>query len=156
MVCLCECVKKVNYCVNESDWYVVTCLFEIKLKKKMKFVVLSWIWWMICICWYMYFVFYLFMWCLSLQNSISLIMIVSCKLFLASELYGNVGNIGCRSWVRCRTWRGYFIFFIFNTDLTRGIQTCVSLFWSLIWLTMHSLELWPNLWWGNMTILVQG
>lgn len=34
MVCLCECVKKVNYCVNESEWYVVTCLFEIKLKKK--------------------------------------------------------------------------------------------------------------------------
>lgn len=31
MVCLCECVKKVNYCVNESEWYVVTCLFEIKL-----------------------------------------------------------------------------------------------------------------------------
>lgn len=30
---MCECVKKVNYCINESDWYVVTCLFEIKLKK---------------------------------------------------------------------------------------------------------------------------
>lgn len=89
----------------------------------MKFVVLSWIWWMICICWYMYFVFYLFMWCLSLQHSISLIMIVSCKLLLASGLYGNVGNIGCRSWVRCRTWRGYFgFFFIFNTDLTRGYR----------------------------------
>lgn len=126
MVFLCECVKKVNYCVNESDWYVVTCLFEIKLKKKMKFVVLSWIWWMICRCWYMYFVFYLFMWCLSLQNSISLIMIVSCKLFLASELYGNVGNIGCRSWVRCRTWRGYFGFFYFQYWLnTWNTEMCI-------------------------------
>lgn len=156
MVCLCECVKKVNYCVNESEWYVVTCLFEIKLKKKMKFVVLSWIWWMICICWYMYFVFYHFMWCLSLQNSISLIMIVSCKLFFG------LGTLRKR-WIYRLSFLGkmsdmerIIYFFIFNTDLTRGIQKCVSLFWSRIWFTMHSLELWPNLWWGNMTILVQG
>lgn len=111
MVCLCECVKKVNYCVNESEWYVVTCLFEIKLKMLCCHEFDEWFADVdTCIIYVIIYVFYFFMWCLSLQNSISLIMIVSCKLLLASELYGNVGNIGCRSWVRCRTWRGYFIF----------------------------------------------
>lgn len=98
--------KKVNYCVNESEWYVICLKLNWKKLKLFCWIVMNLIndLQMLIFCFLLLYVMFI------LTKSHLCIVVVSCKLLLASELYGNVGNIDYHSWVRCRTWRGYFIF----------------------------------------------